>query len=113
MLDAYAQYDSGHPADDIDWMTWLAFKQLTDLFKTCGNNCNRNDTAGIFNSGWTDTHRAALHRGLPGLEPLRFRWSDHEPVGGAPGPLHQRGTTQNAKQHTVWLQRTTCANRFN
>ncbi|HEV3231177.1 MAG TPA: ABC transporter substrate-binding protein [Candidatus Dormibacteraeota bacterium] len=110
MLDAYTKYDSGHVPDDIDWQAWLAFKQVTDMLNVCGANCDRNDIAGILNSGWSET-----------TAPLcSVDFSKNHHFGGQYANLwkaHRVGYVSadypNASQHTVWQQLTTCANRFN
>ncbi|MHB8509876.1 MAG: ABC transporter substrate-binding protein [Candidatus Dormibacteria bacterium] len=110
MIDAYNKYDGGHVPDDIDWQAWLGFKSLTDLLKVCGNNCDRNDIAGIFNSGWTDntpplcTANFTRNRNFGG-EDMNL-WKAHRV------PYVSVDYPQN-KQHTVWLQQVTCANKFN
>ncbi|HZT66696.1 MAG TPA: ABC transporter substrate-binding protein [Acidimicrobiales bacterium] len=99
MLDAYAQYDSGHTPDDIDWMAWLAFQQITDLLNTCGTTCNKNDIAGIFHSGWQDTRYP--------LCPVDFR--NNPNFGGVSANLFV--ATREGNQ-TVWRQPVSCASKF-
>jgi ABC-type branched-subunit amino acid transport system substrate-binding protein len=52
MRAAYAEFDSGHTVTDTDWQGWLAFKQLTQMFKDCGQDCTRNKLAGMYLSGY-------------------------------------------------------------
>lgn len=99
MLQAYAKYDSGHTPDDIDWMAWLGFKQIADLFRVCGMNCNRNDIAGIFDSGYQGTTAP--------LCPVNFAGSPN--FGGYEANLmyaHRENGT------TVWRQIATCQTSF-
>jgi len=110
MLDAYNAYDNGHQPDDIDWQAWLAFKSVTDLFKLCGTDCNRNDIAGIFDSG--------LSASTPPLCNTDFR-ANHN-FGGKYMNLWRATRVPyispdypSASQHTVWKQITTCADKFN
>lgn len=110
MLEAYNTYDNGHQPDDIDWQAWLAFKSITDLFKLCGLDCNRNDIAGIFNSG--------LSASTPPLCKTDFR-TNHN-FGGKYMNLWKATRVSyvspdypQASQHTVWKQITTCADKFN
>ena len=109
MLDAYNKYDNGHQPDDIDWQAWLAFKSITDLLKLCGVDCNRNDIAGIFDSG--------LPLNSPPLCNTDFR-SNHN-FGGKYMNLWRATRVPyvspdypSANQHTVWKQITTCAEKF-
>jgi ABC-type branched-subunit amino acid transport system substrate-binding protein len=99
MLDAYAQYDSGHTPDDIDWMAWLSFQQVTDLLNTCGHDCNKNDVAGMFKSGWQDTRYPMC--------PVDFR--NNADFGGVSANLFV--ATREGNQ-TVWRQPVSCASRF-
>jgi ABC-type branched-subunit amino acid transport system substrate-binding protein len=52
MRAAYAKYDSGHTVTDTDWQAWLAFKQTTQMFVDCGQDCTRNKIAGMMLSGY-------------------------------------------------------------
>jgi hypothetical protein len=99
MLNAYAKYDSGHTPDDIDWMAWLGFAQVRDLLLTCGTNCNKNDIAGIFHSGWQDTTAP--------LCPVDFRSNPN--FGGSQANLY---TAYREGGSTVWRQPVTCASSF-
>lgn len=114
MLKAYSKYDNGHVPDDIDWQAWLAFKQVTDLLNLCGTSCDRNDIAGIFDSGWSSPSPSAT-------APLCVvDYSHNHNFGGQSINLwkaHRVGYISpdypSASQHTVWEQLSTCANRFN
>ena len=52
MRAAYAKYDSDHTPNDIDWINWLTFKLLAQMFRDCGRDCTRNKLAGMFLSGY-------------------------------------------------------------
>lgn len=111
MLDAYAKYDGGHQPDDIDWQAWLGFKQLADTLKVCGQNCDRNDLAGMFLSGYATTDaplcRTDFSHGTHNFGGTAMNlWKAHRvPYVSVDYP--------SASQHTVWQQITTCSNRFN
>lgn len=109
MLDAYNTYDSGHQPDDIDWQAWLAFKAVTDMFRLCGTDCNRNDIAGMFDSG--------LSAQTPPLCNANFK-ANHN-FGGTAMNLWKATRVSyvspdypQASQHTVWKQFVTCSNKF-
>lgn len=99
MINVYKQYDAGHSPDDIDWMTWLAFEQITDLLKTCGNNCTRDDIVGIFHSGWQVTTGP--------LCPVNF--SSNPNFGGSMINLF---SAYRENGSTVWRQQATCQSSF-
>jgi ABC-type branched-subunit amino acid transport system substrate-binding protein len=110
MLDAYQTYDNGHQPDDIDWQAWLAFKAVTDMFKLCGQDCNRNDIAGMFESG--------LSAQTPPLCKADFT-ANHN-FGGTAMNLWKATRVPyispdypQASQHTVWKQFVSCSNKFN
>jgi ABC-type branched-subunit amino acid transport system substrate-binding protein len=109
MLDAYNTYDNGHQPDDIDWQAWLAFKAVIDMFKLCGTDCNRNDIAGMFDSG--------LSAQTPPLCNTNFK-TNHN-FGGTAMNLWKATRVPyvspdypQASQHTVWKQFVTCSNNF-
>jgi ABC-type branched-subunit amino acid transport system substrate-binding protein len=109
MLDAYNKYDNGHQPDDIDWQAWLAFKSLTDMFKVCGIDCNRNDIAGMFESG--------INVSTPPLCGTDFKANPN--FGGKYMNLWRATRVPyispdypQASQHTVWKQFVTCSNKF-
>ncbi|MHB8452131.1 MAG: ABC transporter substrate-binding protein [Mycobacteriales bacterium] len=99
MLQAYAKYDAGHTPDDIDWMAWLGFKQIADLFRICGTNCNRNDIAGIFDSGYQGTTAP--------LCPVNFAGSPN--FGGYEANMMYAHRENGG---TVWRQTATCQTSF-
>jgi len=110
MMAAYATYDSGHQPDDIDWMAWLGFKQMTDAFNLCGNQCTRNDFAGIFDSGWSGQTAPLCSVDFSrnhnfGGQSMNLWYAHRVPYVSVDYP--------QASQHTVWVQTQTCQNRFN
>jgi ABC-type branched-subunit amino acid transport system substrate-binding protein len=109
MLDAYKTYDNGHQPDDIDWQAWLAFKAVTNMLKLCGTDCNRNDIAGMFESG--------VSAQTPPLCPVDFK-ANHN-FGGTAMNLWKATRVSyvspdypQANQHTVWKQFVTCSDTF-
>jgi ABC-type branched-subunit amino acid transport system substrate-binding protein len=109
LLDAYNAYDNGHQPDDIDWQAWLAFRSVTDMLKLCGTDCNRNDIAGLFESG--------LSASTPPLCNADF--TQNHNFGGRYMNLWRAVRVPyispdypSASQHTVWKQITTCASKF-
>jgi ABC-type branched-subunit amino acid transport system substrate-binding protein len=55
MRDAYAQYRPGKTPNDVDWMFWVAFKQLHGMLEDCGRACDRNLLTGMLQSGYSAT----------------------------------------------------------
>ncbi|MFA5788009.1 MAG: ABC transporter substrate-binding protein, partial [Actinomycetota bacterium] len=50
---AYAKYDPDKETiNDVDWQTWLAFKEMTRFLLDCGKDCTRNKLAGMLLSGY-------------------------------------------------------------
>lgn len=68
---AMAKY-SGRKPNDILWQTWLAYKQLHQLFQECGRDCTRNKIAGLLLTG--------KHKVNPPGCPVDFARNGH--VGG-------------------------------
>jgi ABC-type branched-subunit amino acid transport system substrate-binding protein len=110
MLDAYAKYDNGHVPDDIDWQAWLAFKSITDMFRLCGTDCNRNDIAGLFESGLTASSPPLCNADFTKNHNFGGQFMNLWRAVRVP---YVSPDYPSASQHTVWKQLTTCANKFN
>ena len=69
---AMAQYSPGRKPNDILWQTWLAYKQIHQLFIDCGKDCTRNKIAGLLLTG--------KHKVQPPGCPIDFARNGH--IGG-------------------------------
>ncbi|MBW3663472.1 MAG: ABC transporter substrate-binding protein [Actinobacteria bacterium] len=100
MQQAYAQYRPRKTPNDVDWMFWLAFKQIHRMLEDCGRQCDRNILTGMIQSGYSAT-----------VDPMCN--VDFSRGGGHfGGHLVNLYSSVPKGDTSVWKQSATCVSRF-